>query len=69
MERDGIYTELFSQGKPPPHWNGETYDAIRKSHCLKDMCIEVDHKSREYGMQEDGQQYLCVDCPLDEAED
>lgn len=33
------------------------------------MSIEVDDESREYGMQEDGQQYLCVDCPLDEAED
>lgn len=69
MERDGIYIELVSQDRSLVGCEGETYDSIWQSHCLEDMGVKVDHESCEYRMQEDGQQYLCVDCPLDEAED
>lgn len=47
----------------------KTYDGVWKPHRLEDMGVKVDHEGREYGMQEDGKQYICMDCSLDKAED
>lgn len=71
MERDGIYPELASQRSPLREEGNKnaTYDTIWKPHRLEDVRVEIDDESREHGMQEDGQQYLCVDCPFDEAKD
>lgn len=46
---------------------GKTYDARGYSDGIKSISVEVYDKGRKHGMQKHGQQYLHVDCPLDEA--
>lgn len=47
----------------------DTHNATGKAHGLEHMSIKVDNKGCEDCVQEHRQQYLDVDCPLDEAKD
>lgn len=47
-------SEAVSSRSIPADAGDEAYNTIGKPHGLKDIGVQVDHESREYGMQEDG---------------